>query len=68
MEPKEEFIKKGLIIDMLIDKLYDCLVVEQGKIDFSKYDLSSKDIMYLLKHYDSERFDAYSKLLLNEED
>ena len=61
---KKEEIKKEIIIDLLIDKLFGCLEVENGKVHFDKYDISSKEVLFLLEHYDKERYDAYCKLLL----
>lgn len=58
-------IKQEVVLNLLIEKLYDCLEVNhKGKIEFDNYDLKSKDVLFLLNQYDPIRFEAYCKFLL----
>ena len=67
MEEKE-IIKKQIIVELLIDKLYGCIELENGKITFDKYDINGKELLFLLKQYDNEKFDAICDLLKVGED
>lgn len=58
MENKEE-IRKEIYLDMILESLYDCLQFNSyyGVIDdFNIYDMRTDTMLYLLKHYDKERF------------
>lgn len=65
---EKENIKKEILLDLLIDKLFRCLEAEDGKVSFEKYKIDSKDIDYLLKKLDGERYNAYCEMLLNNKD
>ena len=58
-------IKQEVILNLLVEKLYDCLEVNyKGKIEFDSYELKSKDVLFLLNQHDPIRFEAYCKFLL----
>lgn len=62
----EDEIRKYLIIDMIIDKMFDCLEIdclENKKIVFDRYNLNDKEMLYLLKKYDEKRFMMYEETL-----
>ena len=65
---EKESIKKEILIDLIVDKLYRCLEAEDGKVNFEKYNIDSKDVQYLLKKLDEERYNAYCEMLLNNKD
>lgn len=63
MEEKEieKRIKKDVIIEMIIDKLFNALeyikVNENiGKLKIDNYEINSNEMTYLLSKYDEERF------------
>ena len=58
-------MEKESIMDLILDKLFRCLEAEDGKVSFEKYKIDSKDIDYLLKKLDGERYNAYCEMLLN---
>ena len=64
---EKENIKKEILLDLLVDKLYECLEVEDGKVSFERYNIDYKDIQYLLKKLDEDRYNAYCEMLLNTE-
>lgn len=57
-------IKQEIIIKLLIEKLYDGLEVESGKVVYDRYNLTNKEIKFLLKEYDEKRFNTYSEMLI----
>lgn len=61
----EEKIRKELTTEMIIDELYCGLRINsKGKISFDCYNISSKNILYLLEKYDKNRYDAYKEMLV----
>lgn len=63
MDEKEK-IRKEVILELIIDKQYDCLKVNSNKqLKFDKYSIDDKQMLYLLKQYDIEKFNAYVNLL-----
>lgn len=64
---EKENIKKEIIIELLLDKLYRCLEVENKKIGFDKYKVNEKDMQFLLEKYDKDKYDAYCEMLLKED-
>ena len=63
---EETKIKQDIIIRLLIEKLYGCLEARDGKIIFDKYNIENKDLLFLLREYDNEKFMAYTKMLLTQ--
>ena len=57
-------IKQEIIINLLIEKLYDGLEVESGKVVYDRYNLSNKEVKFLLKEYDEKRFNTYCEMLI----
>lgn len=57
-------IKQDIIIKLLIEKLYDGLEVESGKVVYDRYNLTNKEIKFLLKEYDEKRFNTYCEMLI----
>ena len=68
----EEEIKKFLIMDMIVDKLFMSLIkgTRNGKpyIHVESYKIDEKDMTYLLKKYDENRFKMYEETLLEGEE
>lgn len=57
----EKRIKKDIIIEMIIDKLFNSLEYVKvneniGKLKIDNYEIDSKEMTYLLSKYDEERF------------
>ena len=57
-------IKQEIIIKLLIEKLYDGLEVESGKVVYDRFNLTNKEIKFLLKEYDEKRFNTYCEMLI----
>lgn len=64
----EEKIRKEIITDLIFEKLFRCLNVENKKVTFDKYKLNDEDMQYLLEKFNTEKYDAYCKMLLNKKD
>lgn len=68
MEFKQQ-AKKELCIEMLVDELYKGLKKSsKGKIKFETYCVNTENVLYLLKKYDSEKFEEYAKMILKVEE
>lgn len=65
---EKENLKKEIIIELIIDKLFRCLEVEDGIINFEKYNINREDMQFLLKKYDEEKYNAYCEMLLNKKE
>lgn len=65
---EKESIKKEILIDLLLDKLYRCLSVEKNEVVFDRYDLNEEDMQYILKKLDEERYKVYCEMLLNKKE
>ena len=65
---EKENIKKEIISDFIMDKLYNCLELDNGKIIFDRYNLSDKEMLYMLKKFDEEKFETYSEILKSNEE
>ncbi len=65
---EKEIIKKEIIVELLFDKLFRCLNVENKKVVFERYDLNEEDMQFLLKKYDEEKYNAYCEMLLNKKE
>ena len=65
---EKESMRKEIIIDLFFDKLYRCLEVENQKVTFDRYSLNEKDMQFLLKKYDEEKYNAYCEMLLNKKE
>lgn len=54
-----------IVNELIIEKLYRCIELEDGKLVFDKYDLDNEDMIWLLKRLDEEKFklieDCYKK-------
>ena len=61
---EETKIKQDIVTRLLMERLYDCLQVNsKNEIVFEKYELTSKELIFLMKEYDTERFEAYCNFL-----
>lgn len=61
----QEKIKKEIISELIIDGLFQSLKkMSNGKIEVESYKIDEKNMTYLLKKYDSEKFEAYEEMLL----
>ena len=61
----QEKIKKEIISELILDGLFQSLKkMSNGKIEVENYKIDEKNMTYLLKKYDSEKFKAYEKMLL----
>lgn len=61
----QEKIKKEIISDLIIDGLFQSLKkTSNGKIEVESYNISEKNMTYLLEKYDPEKFKVYEKMLL----
>ena len=61
----QEKIKKEIISELIIDELFQSLKkTSNGKIEVESYNISEKNMTYLLKKYDPEKFKVYEKMLL----
>ena len=60
----EEKIRKDLINEIIIDKLFNCLELStKGTIKFDYHNISENEFTYLLKKYDEEKFKQYEEIL-----
>ena len=60
----EEKIRKELINEIIIDKLFNCLkLTSKGTVKFDYYKISENEMTYLLKKYDEEKFNQYEEIL-----
>lgn len=65
----QEKIKKEIISELIIDELFQSLKkTSNGKIEVESYNISEKNMTYLLEKYDSEKFKVYEKMLLKTDD
>ena len=61
----QEKIKKEIISELIIDGLFQSLrKMSNGKIKVESYKIDEKNMTYLLKKYDPEKFKVYEKMLL----
>lgn len=61
----QEKIKKEIISELIIDGLFQSLKkMSNGKIEVESYEINEKNMTYLLKKYDPEKFKVYEKMLL----
>ena len=68
-ECKIELIRKSLISELIIDGLFNSLKkTSNGKIEVENYKIDEKNMTYLLKKYDAEKFEAYEKMLLTNDE
>lgn len=65
---EKESIKKEILIDLILEKLYRCLSVEKNKVVFDRYNLNEEDMQYILKELDEERYKVYCEMLLNKKE
>ena len=66
MEEKlfEERIRKDLINEIILDKLFNCLkLTSKGTVKFDYYKMSESEMTYLLKKFDAEKFKQYEEIL-----
>lgn len=65
----QEKIKKEIISELIIDGLFQSLrKMSNGKIEVESYKIDEKNMTYLLKKYDPEKFKVYEKMLLKTDD
>lgn len=65
----QEKIKKEIISELIIDELFQSLrKMSNGKIEVESYKINEKNMTYLLKKYDPEKFQVYEKMLLKSDD
>lgn len=65
----QEKIKKEIISELIIDELFQSLKkTSNGKIEVESYNISEKNMTYLLEKYDPEKFKVYEKMLLKTDD
>ena len=63
---RAEVIRKEIIADLIIDGLFNSLKkMSSGKVEVEGYKIDEKNMTYLIKKYDPEKFAAYEKMLLN---
>lgn len=68
-EEIQEKIKKEIISELIIDGLFQSLrKMSNGKIEVESYKIDEKNMTYLLKKYDPEKFKVYEKMLLKTDD
>lgn len=65
----EEKIRKDLINEIIIDKLFNCLkLTSKGTIKFDYYKISESEMTYLLKKFDAIKFKQYEEILTEVEE
>lgn len=65
MEENQEKIRKEIISELIIDGLFQSLKkTSNGKIEVESYNISEKNMTYLLEKYDPEKFKVFEKMLL----
>jgi aminopeptidase-like protein len=65
----EEEIRKNIITEMIIEKLFNSLRRSStGKVRFDSYRINEDDIAYLLEKYDAKKYNEYKNMLLNIKD
>ena len=65
----QEKIKKEIISELIIDGLFQSLKkTSSGKIEVESYNINEKNMTYLLKKYDTEKFKVFEKMLLKTEE
>lgn len=63
---KADLMRKEIISELVIDGLFNSLKkMSNGKIEVESYKIDEKNMTYLIKRYDPEKFAAYEKMLLN---
>lgn len=61
---EKDILRKEIVLELLIEKLFSCIEInDKGEIEFEKYNMTSKDTLFLLEQYDKEKYDAYCKVL-----
>lgn len=64
MDRERAELKREIIKELLFDRLYRCIVLDNDGIPtFDKYELDNEDILYMLKQYDVEKFDTVVEIL-----
>ena len=56
-------VKKEIVKELLFDRLYRCIELEDGVPQFENFHLDNKDITYMLRQYDPEKFDTVVEIL-----
>jgi len=59
----EEEMRKKIIIEMIIDKLFYSLAKDSKGVEINTYKIDEQEMTYLLKKYDSNKFAEYEKML-----
>lgn len=65
-ERRDKVIKKEVIKEIIFDILFNSLVNEKGTIEFDRYNIDEKNMLYLLRKYDEEKFEEYKNMLIND--
>lgn len=61
---EQETIKREILKELIFDRLYRCIELDDNGIaTFDKYDLDGKDILYMLRNYDSIKYDTVIEIL-----
>ena len=66
---KVDLMRKEIISELIIDGLFNSLKkMSNGKIGVESYKIDENNMTYLIKKYDPEKFAAYEKMLLKNEE
>jgi len=59
-----EMIKREILKELIFDRLYRCIELDDnGVATFDRYDLDADDILYMLRNYDSIKYDTVIEIL-----
>jgi hypothetical protein len=64
----EETIRKKVVLEMIIDKLFNSLKKTTKGIKVDNYYIDDEDLTYLLEKYDSEKFNEYKEMLFKQKE
>lgn len=66
---KVDLMRKEIISELIVDGLFNSLKkMSNGKIEVESYKINEENMTYLIKKYDPEKFVAYEKMLLKNEE
>lgn len=63
MDRERAELKREIIKELLFDRLYRCIIIEDGATKFDKYELDNADLLYMLRQYDPEKVETIEEIL-----
>lgn len=64
MERERLELKREIIKELIFDRLYRCIELDNdGIANFDKYNLDCADMLYMIKQYDPEKFETVEDIL-----